>query len=73
MTRIKICGLKRSEDVAAVNAVLPDYIGFVFAGEKRRISRETARQLKALLEESGFRQLQIHQNARGWLCITAQK
>ncbi len=32
-----------------------------------------AGQLKALLEESGFRQLQIHQNARGWLCITAQK
>ena len=31
-----------------------------------------AGQLKALLEESGFRQLQIHQNARGWLCITAQ-
>ena len=50
MTRIKICGLKRPEDVAAVNAVLPDYIGFVFAGEKRRISRETARQLKALLD-----------------------
>ena len=31
MTRIKICGLKRPEDVAAVNAVLPDYIVFVFA------------------------------------------
>ena len=50
MTKIKICGLKRREDVAAVNAVLPDYAGFVFAGEKRRISRETAGQLKALLD-----------------------
>lgn len=50
MTRIKICGLKRPEDVAAVNAALPDYAGFVFAGEKRRISRETARKLKSLLD-----------------------
>lgn len=32
-----------------------------------------AEQLKTLLEECGFQQLQIHQNARGWLCITAQK
>lgn len=50
MTKIKICGLKRPADVAAVNAVLPDYVGFVFAGEKRRISRETARELKSLLD-----------------------
>lgn len=49
MTKIKICGLKREEDIAFVNEYLPDYVGFVFAGEKRRIDDETARKLKLLL------------------------
>lgn len=31
MTKIKICGLKREEDIKFVNEFLPDYIGFVFA------------------------------------------
>jgi phosphoribosylanthranilate isomerase len=30
MTRIKICGLSREEDVDAANEILPDYIGFDF-------------------------------------------
>lgn len=30
-------------------------------------------QLKAVLEQAGFRDLQIHKNRRGWLCITARK
>ena len=30
-------------------------------------------QLKAILEQAGFRDLQIHKNRRGWLCITARK
>ncbi len=29
MTRIKICGLRRQEDVEYVNQALPDYAGFV--------------------------------------------
>ena len=29
MTKIKICGLTRIEDIEAVNSCLPDYIGFV--------------------------------------------
>lgn len=44
--KIKICGLKRKEDVRYVNQCKPDYIGFVFAGTKRRIDFETAQQLK---------------------------
>ena len=36
--QIKICGLKRTEDVEYVNASGPDYAGFVFAGTKRRIT-----------------------------------
>lgn len=50
MAKIKICGLKRPEDVEYVNEFVPDFAGFVFAGEKRRINDETAETLKALLK-----------------------
>ena len=30
-------------------------------------------QLKAVLEQTGFRDIQIHKNAKGWLCVTARK
>ncbi|MGI6254395.1 MAG: phosphoribosylanthranilate isomerase [Acutalibacter sp.] len=36
MTRIKLCGLCRPEDIEAANQLRPDYIGFVFAPESRR-------------------------------------
>jgi len=51
-TKIKICGLKRVEDIKIVNKIRPDYIGFVFAPSKRQISIENAKQLKALLHPS---------------------
>lgn len=44
--KIKICGLKRKEDIDYVNQYMPDYIGFVFAGVKRKIDFETAKVLK---------------------------
>ena len=50
MTKIKICGLSRLEDIAAVNAARPDYIGFVFAPSKRQVDMETARALKLALD-----------------------
>ncbi len=34
-TKIKICGLKRQEDIAIANRLCPDYVGFVFAGTRR--------------------------------------
>lgn len=52
MTKIKICGLSRPEDITAVNQVLPDYIGFVFAKSRRQITREKADYLKKLLHPS---------------------
>ncbi|PKM62024.1 MAG: N-(5'-phosphoribosyl)anthranilate isomerase [Firmicutes bacterium HGW-Firmicutes-4] len=50
MTKIKICGLSRLDDIAAVNAARPDYIGFVLAESKRQVDFETARALKQALD-----------------------
>ena len=48
MTRIKICGLRRPEDIRAVNGLQPEFIGFVFfPGSKRYVEPEEARDLKA--------------------------
>ena len=49
--KIKICGLKREEDIFYANEVLPDYVGFVFAGNKRRVSFEQAAHLRELLDK----------------------
>ncbi len=46
---IKICGLRRAEDVTLVNKWRPDLVGFVFAPSKRLVSFEEAGRLKALL------------------------
>jgi len=51
MSKIKICGLKRIEDINYVNECKPDYIGFVFAGTKRKISFEKAVLLKSSLSK----------------------
>ena len=47
MVKIKICGLRRLEDIEIVNRYNPDYIGFVFVDSKRQVSHELASQLKA--------------------------
>lgn len=49
MTKIKICGLTRMADIAAVNAAKPDYIGFVFTESRRRVEPEQAAALRAAL------------------------
>lgn len=49
VTKIKICGLTREQDIDAVNAALPDYIGFVFAKSKRQIDGKKAKILKGRL------------------------
>ncbi|AGK98280.1 phosphoribosylanthranilate isomerase [Clostridium pasteurianum] len=45
MTKIKICGLKRLQDIEYVNELLPDYVGFVFAKSKRQVHMEKAEEL----------------------------
>lgn len=49
MTRIKICGMTCEQDISAANRFRPDYVGFVFAQSRRRVTPETARKLKSLL------------------------
>lgn len=50
MTKVKLCGLSRECDIAAVNKLKPDLVGFVFAKKsKRYVSPERAAQLRALL------------------------
>jgi phosphoribosylanthranilate isomerase len=47
--RIKICGLSRIEDIHFANKARPDYIGFVFAESKRRVTAEKACELREKL------------------------
>ena len=51
MTKIKICGLKRPEDIAYVNAAKSDFAGFIIDVPKsrRNVSPEKVRELTALL------------------------
>ncbi len=51
MTKIKLCGLSRTQDIEAANKLKPDYIGFVFAAKsKRRVSPLKATELKSRLD-----------------------
>ena len=50
MTRVKMCGMRRMEDIAAANSLMPEYIGFVFAPASRRyVSPEEAAALRQAL------------------------
>ena len=51
MSKVKICGLSRQDDIDAVNHSLPDYIGFVFAESRRKVDAKTAAMLKAGLDK----------------------
>lgn len=47
MTKIKLCGLTRPEDIAVANALEPDFVGFVFSPKSRRcVTAEQARALR---------------------------
>ena len=50
MTKIKLCGLTRKEDIEAVNRWLPEYIGFVFCQSRRQVTTKQAGFLKAELD-----------------------
>ena len=48
--KIKICGLKRVEEIRCLNRLRPDFCGFVFAPESRRyLEKPQALELKKIL------------------------
>lgn len=49
---IKICGIRRKEDIEIVNKYKPDYIGFIFAESRRQVSPLLAKELTALTDKS---------------------
>ena len=52
MTKIKLCGLSRAEDIEVANEILPEFVGFVFYEKsKRYITPEKAAALKNLLDK----------------------
>lgn len=51
MSRIKICGLTREEDIDHVNELKPDYVGFVFATSKRQVTPKEAIKLIEKLDK----------------------
>ena len=52
MTKIKLCGLSRIEDIECANELKPDFIGFVFYKKSKRfVDRDKARELKNRLDK----------------------
>lgn len=52
MTKIKLCGLRRVEDIQVANELLPDFVGFIFYPKsKRYISLNDAANLKSILDK----------------------
>lgn len=50
--KVKICGIRRREDVEFLNKYMPDFAGFVFAESRRRVSIREAAVLAGLLDKS---------------------
>lgn len=46
---IKICGIRREDDIRIINKYEPEYIGFIFAPTRRYVSPLTAAKLSAML------------------------
>lgn len=48
---IKICGIRRKEDIDIINKYKPDYIGFIFAKSKREVTPETVAEITKNLDK----------------------
>lgn len=46
--KLKLCGIRRKEDIEYINEFCPDYIGFVFAPSRRMITPENAAALNSI-------------------------
>lgn len=50
MPRIKLCGLFREEDIEYANQAKPDFVGFIFAESRRKITPEKAAAFRKKLD-----------------------
>lgn len=60
-TKIKICGLRRLEDIEYANELKPDYVGFVFAPSKRQVTLPQVAELIKNLD-SGIKKVGVFVN-----------
>lgn len=51
MSKVKICGLMRKEDIEYVNKYRPEYVGFVFAQSKRMVSVDLVKALTGSMND----------------------
>jgi phosphoribosylanthranilate isomerase len=57
MTKVKICGITQVEDAVAATVAGVDFLGLVFAPSKRRIDKEKALQITAVIRSIDKRPL----------------
>lgn len=50
MQKIKLCGMKKPCDIEYANRVKPDFVGFIFANTRRKISAAQAKQFREALD-----------------------
>lgn len=50
--KVKICGITRIDEIHHLNKLKPDYIGFVFAESKRRVSKEQVTKLIKFVDKN---------------------
>lgn len=48
--KVKICGIRRMEDVDYLNETMPDFAGFVFADTRRQVTPEQAWELRQRMD-----------------------
>ncbi|MCR5108445.1 MAG: phosphoribosylanthranilate isomerase [Lachnospiraceae bacterium] len=52
MTKIKLCGMRRAEDIRIINRYLPDYCGFILSRPfKRYVSFEELNRIRPLIDK----------------------
>ena len=50
MQKIKLCGMMKPYDIEYANRVKPDFVGFIFANTRRKISSAQAKQFREALD-----------------------
>lgn len=52
MVKVKMCGMRRPQDIGIVNEVKPDFIGFILSKSKRQVSIEEAGELAKAADDN---------------------